>query len=120
MAMQARSKLKSLYASGLSSQEKRKAKNAIFEHMREHYRRLKSGWDGYTGYDQWISRDLNNAKLSSIATYHQYVPAFQQLLKKNKGDLVEFYKQVKTLSELDQGEREKRLRSFLNANGDKY
>ena len=40
----------------------------------------------------------NNALLASFATYTQLVPAFEQLLQEEGGDLEKFYARVKTLS----------------------
>ncbi|MGH8458752.1 MAG: aminopeptidase, partial [Nevskiales bacterium] len=55
------------------------------------YARLKTAWGGYGGYDAWFSTDLNNAKLLAVATYHEWVPAFRQLLLNADGDLGRFY-----------------------------
>jgi predicted aminopeptidase len=40
-----------------------------------------------------------------VATYYDLVPAFQQLLQENNGDLERFYKQVRSLSKLPKDER---------------
>ena len=113
MVMQARSELEKVYTSGKSIQEKRKAKSRIFANIRESYRELKSGWDGYTGYDQWVSGDLNNAKLSSVAIYHQYVPAFQVLMNQTGGDLQAFYAAARELSFMEKEAREKKLKGLM-------
>jgi predicted aminopeptidase len=39
-----------------------------------------------TGYRAWIEAGLNNAHLTSIATYHDQVPHFAQLLRERCGD----------------------------------
>jgi predicted aminopeptidase len=38
-----------------------------------------------SGYSAWIDEGLNNAHLASIATYHEQVPYFEQLLKDKCG-----------------------------------
>ncbi len=61
--------------------------------MRAEYARMKLSWGGYSGYDGFVLKDLNNAKLGSIATYTKQVPAFKALLKGENGDLPRFLRQ---------------------------
>ena len=55
---------------------------------------------------------LNNARLSSLATYHELVPAFQVLLRQVDYDLNEFYTKVKALASLPKKERLAELKSL--------
>jgi predicted aminopeptidase len=100
-----RERLSALYAGSLSGSEKRQIKAAILAGAEQAYAVLKNSWDGYAGYDPWMSRGLNNARLASVATYHDLVPAFQGLLAAEGGDLPAFYRKVKALSALPPPER---------------
>ena len=101
--------LRELYASELPVDEKRATKRRIIEQLRQDYERRKSEIDGFKVYDKWFSKEINNARLASVATYEDYVPAFQQLLSEQSGDLERFYQAVRDLADLDQTERHQKL-----------
>lgn len=104
-----RQKLDEAYKQAGSDADKLAAKNAVFDAMRADYASLKAAWGGFTGYDAWLLKDLNNAKLGSISTYTQQVPAFNALLGRGNGDLAKFYVEVKALAALPKDERNRRL-----------
>lgn len=95
-----RRKLKKLYSSGLTEAQMQQGKALVFDDMRKQYQSLKSGWDGYSGYDAWFGADLNNAKLLAVATYHVWVPAFRQLLANSDHDLSRFYADAELAAQL--------------------
>jgi predicted aminopeptidase len=109
-----REQLAGLYRSSGSADEKRKEKKAVFTDMERAYADLKSAWGGYAGYDAWMARGLNNARLASVATYDDLVPAFQGLLAASGGDLPAFYGQVRVLAALPSPERLARLDGYLH------
>lgn len=113
LAMGVRGQLQALYARDLAPASMRAEKQALFGWMREEYARMKEAWDGYAGYDGWMSRPLNNARLASMASYHEYVPAFRALLEGEDGDLARFYRTVRAIADLPSGERQARLESLL-------
>lgn len=112
LVMGARERLAALYADSLSDGEKQAGKKRILAELRAEYQRLKEAWNGYSGYDAWFERDLNNAKLASVATYHQYVPAFQALLRENGNDLRVFYQAARALADLPAAQRNERLEAL--------
>jgi len=112
MVTKYRKDLESLYAENLSAQEKRQSKAAVFEKFEDEYRLLKQHWGGYSGYDLWMSRKMNNAKLISVSTYHDLVPEFLELLKTCNNDLKVFYKKCRALSERPKEERLVYLEKF--------
>jgi len=59
--------------------------------MRVDYAALKASWDDYPGYDQWMSQEMNNARLVAVATYNDYVPAFEVLFKESGSSFDQFY-----------------------------
>ena len=105
MVTKYRKELETLYARDLSTPEKRHAKAAVFEKLKDEYRLLKQHWGGYSGYDLWMSRKMTNAKLLSVSTYHDLVPEFLGLLKTCNNDLKVFYKKCQDLSKKSKEER---------------
>ncbi len=109
-----RAALETLYQQSLEESVKRDAKQAVFDDMRNNYAALKDSWDGYSGYDNWFSRDLNNARLLAVATYRRYVPAFAAIYVEAGEDLDAFYALAKKISELPSEERAMRMEAYLD------
>jgi predicted aminopeptidase len=103
-----RGKLEANYARSVGDDAKRKQKVVIFQELKDEYQTLRASWGGYTGYDRWFAEPLSNANLASIATYHDFVPAFKALLQQEKS-FAKFYEAVRALSMLDKNERHRRL-----------
>ncbi len=113
-----RLELQTVYTADLVVEDKRLAKQQIISHGHETYARLKEGWGGYAGYDRWMEKGINNARLSSAAAYHDLVSAFQTLLQRVDYDLPAFYVEVKKLGSLPEDARQAKLKSLsprLNA-----
>ncbi len=106
--------LEELYSSSLSEDEMRSAKALRFEQMREEYNALKESWGGYAGYDGWFSRDLNNARLVSVATYNDYVPAFEKMFKQQGSSFEKFYTAALDVSRLPASERTRIMEELLD------
>jgi len=100
-----RDKLRAIYASSLEPVAMRNAKSLVIAEMQQTYAALKTGWGGYSGYDQWFSQSLNNAALGSIAIYTQWVPGFELLLEQEGRNLPRFYRRVAALAKLTKSER---------------
>ena len=103
-----RERLKKLYASGLSPDELRPKKAAVFAELTDEARTLQRK-QGHQYYESWLKEGLNNAHLASVATYYQCVPGFQRLLEVQGGDLVRFYAAAKELSKVPRAERHAQL-----------
>jgi predicted aminopeptidase len=108
------SRLKALYSQKLLPDDKRPLKKEIFNQLRFEYERMKQAWQGYTGYDYWFKEPLNNAKLISVSTYYDYLPAFIRILEQSNGDLEQFYGRCKKLAGLSKSERNLRLQNYFN------
>jgi predicted aminopeptidase len=104
-----RDALVAAYAGDAAREEKRARKAGIYDAMRAQYAQLKQRWGGYTGYDDWFNENLNNAKLASVVTYADHVPAFQALLRAHDGDFTAFYAAAREIGELSEQERRERL-----------
>jgi len=109
IVLNTRNHLQQIYQRNLSSSDMQIAKIAAFDQLRKQYVKLKQRWGGYNGYDTWFGGDLNNAKLLSVATYQDYVPAFRALLAQVGNDLPAFYNKVTQLGKLSKEERQVEL-----------
>ena len=113
LVLSTRNDLEHIYQQNLPIEKKQIAKVAAYETLRTQYQQLKTRWGGYTGYDAWFAKDLNNAKLLSIVTYQDLVPAFRNLFEQVGGDLQAFYQAAKQLEEeLSIEERHAKLRDM--------
>lgn len=104
-------KLKAVVKRDSQSEDKlRLQKQLVLQRMREQYTRLKANWGGDTEYDGWFAHPINNAHLNSVAAYYDFVPAFEQILAGQGGDLDKFYRAVEELSKKPKSERHEQLR----------
>lgn len=92
-----RGKLEQAFERDTDAATKRADKAQLLEELVDDYNILKASWGGYDAYDTWIKTDLNNAKIASIATYNDYVPAFRSILASVDYDLAKFYPIVEKL-----------------------
>jgi predicted aminopeptidase len=106
-----RHQLEVTYAGTGSPDAQRAAKARLFQQLKDDYAPLKQSWDGFTGYDRWFAEPLSNAKLASVATYTDFVPAFRALLARER-DLPHFYAAVRQFAALDKDERHRHLRQL--------
>ena len=109
-----RDRFAELYEQELSETEKRRRKMALQQDMRAAYQRLKQAWGEAGSYDRWFDSSLNNAQLSTVASYNDLVPAFQALLASEGGDLNAFYRRIAELAELDEEQRNRRLQAVTS------
>ncbi|MCP4993520.1 MAG: aminopeptidase [Gammaproteobacteria bacterium] len=107
-------KLQLLYAGPLGEVEMLQQKKELFDALRLAYGELKAGWGGYGGFDGWFERPLNNARLASVATYREWVPAFEQLWFQSEKDMSRFYQACEALGDLPMGERREQMQRLKN------
>lgn len=110
---QTRDQLQALYTSGGDEGTMRESKKQVFTGMREQYEKLKASWGGYSGYDGWFKRELNNARLLAVATYRKNVPAFQTMYEESGQDMAAFYTLAKQLADLPYKKRQARINQYL-------
>ncbi len=113
MIARTRARLDELYRSGLPDDEMRSAKAQELNRLREEYELVKASWSGYNRFDPWFNGALNNARIASLATYREFLPAFRALLARSGGDLRRFYQSAKDLAALDATEREEKMRGLM-------
>jgi predicted aminopeptidase len=109
LLLRCRGALQHNYESGAGIAEKRATKALVFRQMREDYQVLKASWGGYAGYDRFFAEPLSNAHLAAVATYNDFVPAFRNLLARER-TFTAFYAAVRRLAALDRNERNRQLK----------
>lgn len=111
-----RQELVDLYRQELDAKVMRENKQAVFDSMRDKYSQLKNEkWNGFTGYDNWFARDLNNARLIAVSTYRKWIPAYAAIFKEQGEDFDKFYVRIRELADMDFEPRQKLLREYLEA-----
>jgi len=108
-----RSDLEALYELEIDDEKKREQKKQRFAQMRADYAALKRSWDDYEGYDHWFSTELNNARLVSVSTYNEYIPAFEVMFDQSGGSLAQFYQTAKDVADLPAEERTAIMQDLL-------
>lgn len=100
-----RERFDSLYKLDLEAASMRSQKSQLQQALREEYDLLKQQWEGYEGYDGWFSRSLNNAQLSTVASYNDLLPFFVAVFDQSNQDFSAFYREVRRIAELPERER---------------
>ncbi|HET8705698.1 MAG TPA: aminopeptidase, partial [Pseudomonadales bacterium] len=101
------------YSQTLSLEQRRAGKAAIYADLNKHYVELRNSWGGYSGYDNWFNDNLNNAKLSAVATYNDLTPLFNQLLEKLNYNYAAFFDKLRTLEKHPPDQRISELHHWL-------
>ncbi len=91
-----RDELQSLYDSSGNAAELRKKKQALLAALEQRYTAHKQQyWGGEPLFDKWFGVPVNNARLSSIATYYAEVPRLESLLRACSNDVGAFLARLK-------------------------
>ena len=98
-------KLEMTYNSEISTNEKRANKKFLLNQIAEEYEnQYETG--GNTGrYVTWLSSGLNNAKLTTVITYQDYVSGFLTIFNHEYRNYQKFYESVEKLSKCDKFRR---------------
>lgn len=106
LVSQYRERFAELYQQQLAPESMRLEKTALQQALRSEYETIKQGWQGYAGYDAWFSHSLNNAQLSTVASYNDLLPFFMALLQQSNEDFGSFFIEVKRIAQLSSAQRE--------------
>lgn len=113
---QTRRQLTQLYQqTDLSPTEKRLAKTRLIKQLRSRAQQLNRRYGGSLKIDKWFHQPVNNARLLSIATYYDLVPAFESLLAQCQYDLPTFFKTLHPLRKQTKTQRRQFLEKFQPA-----
>jgi len=115
LTRQTRQDLQKIYASQESSAkgiEQRVAlKKKTMDDFWARYTALRQRWGGYAGYDEWVAH-ANNAALGALASYEDWVPAFENLFDQQGRNWPRFYDAVRQLAQLETRARQLRLQTL--------
>ena len=109
-----RERLLQVYEAPSGDVEKRRRKKEQIERLREAFISLQQQWGDSQAYSAWMATPINNAKLNSVALYHDLVPALERLLAEEKYQLPNFYQRCTQLAGLSPEERRALLEAPLN------
>jgi len=110
LVLDARARLRALYATALPADEMRLRKGEEIERLRRDYRELRdSRWGGSGAYDDWINSEINNAKLLPFGLYRRWVPAFAALFETQGRAWPAFYAAAAEIARLDAAARSQAL-----------
>lgn len=104
-----------LFDSALSDTEKRIQKQDLINALEAGYLQFKQTW-GFSGYDQWFAAGLNNAQLSTVATYNELKPGFMALYRQSEQNLPKFLTACRDLANEDKDQRHQHLIQLANDN----
>ena len=113
----ARARLTAVYAADTDDAFKRNQKTQLLAGLGDEYQSLVAGWqdEGLKGrpYSALFAQGVNNASLSAIATYDDYVPAFEELLRDCDYGIECFYARSKDIGRLAPDERHAHMQDLL-------
>ncbi len=107
LAEETRTKLAETFGAPQSDAWKRQRKGTLLEELRAAYSERRADWGDR--WDGFFDAGLNNARLASLAAYHDLVPGLRRVLAAENGDLERFYVAAKALADLAPEERRRRL-----------
>ncbi|MEM6701190.1 MAG: aminopeptidase [Acidobacteriota bacterium] len=109
LVLEARGALDDVY-SNAEAGEVAKLKEQAFERLSQRYEETHEDWDPDRRYAGWFARELNNAHLVQVGSYHQHVDFFLALFER-QGGFSEFYEAVAEMARLSPEERNEALSS---------
>ncbi len=113
LVMRHRSELEDLYQTQATDEAKLAGKSQILARMRAAHQTIKrERWGDSNAYDAWFER-ANNATMGIMATYNEWVPAFEALFQQQGSDFDRFYTEVKRLADLPPSERRATLGKLM-------
>jgi predicted aminopeptidase len=117
LLLETRQRLDRLYRQPLPDEARRSLKAGEIQRLHQAYATLKQQWGGFSGYDGWFRRPVNNARLALVATYEQWAPVFSLLLRRAGGSMPTFYQACEGLAGLPHDQRQQQMQALLKAAG---
>ncbi|MES2737575.1 MAG: aminopeptidase [Verrucomicrobiota bacterium] len=108
--LQTRTEVAALYAQkDLDEKAMREGKQAAFARMKLRLEAMNRRQGGSLKLDRWFQKPMNNARLNTLATYYDLVPAFEARLRSHGGDIEAFLKEMEGLKTLAPMERRAKI-----------
>lgn len=113
-------KLAKVYDSDATEAQKRKLKADLLTQLRQSYLQAVDEKKISNRYLNWFAAPLNNAKLSTVSNYQQWVPALRFKIRSLERNWLSFYQWSAEIAELEHTERNALLEELqLAANQEK-
>lgn len=111
LLQQTRDRLEALYETQETTpvETLRLGKARILDEARAAYAAMKRRGECDDSYDRLFSKQLNNARLTALATYYDLVPAFHHLFQQQDRDWEKFHRAVAAMKPLSKEARRQRL-----------
>jgi predicted aminopeptidase len=87
------------------------AKKEVIDGFKSQYELLKTSWNDFAGYDNWV-KQANNAAFGALAAYDDGVPQFEALFEQQGGDWARFYAAVQGLAAMPKEARQLALKKI--------
>lgn len=115
-----RTELAQIYGTEPPSDEAlaRRRKVQSLDTFRAELETLRSRWNSKTAFSSWLKKAVNNARLNTVSTYYDLVPAFLKLLEQQNHDFETFYAEVRRIGRMPKPERHAYLSALEGANAD--
>ncbi len=113
LVAEARQELRALYTRESGAAALSQGKAAILGALQTRFRNAAEDSPALQNYAGWIGNGLNNAKLASVATYHDRIPAFERLFRESDG-FSAFYEICRALANLDPASRAQQMHNAAN------
>nr|WP_246431179.1 aminopeptidase [Prosthecobacter dejongeii] len=108
--LQTRTEVARLYAQkDLDEKAMREGKQAAFVRMKLRLEAMNKRYGGSLKLDRWFKKPMNNARLNTLATYYDLVPAFEARLRAKGGDIEAFLKEMEEMKTLNPMERRAKI-----------
>jgi predicted aminopeptidase len=111
-----RDRLKNLYASGGNETAMEAGKQREIAAFRQRYVQWRDqSWPNEDGYDAWMAKPINNARLLPFGLYDQWTPAFAAIFQQSDNRWPDFYARVRALSRKPKAQRDATLAQLKTA-----
>jgi predicted aminopeptidase len=115
LALATREELKKTYTlPDRTRAERLQQKNAVLQRFKSRALALDQRGQGSNSIARWFQKPVNNARLATLSTYHERVPAFESMLRRADGHLETFFAEVESMRKLTREERDKRVFACSN------
>jgi len=92
----------------------RRRKADSLDDFRAELETLRARWKSKTAFSSWLKKSVNNARLNTVSTYYDLVPAFLALLQQQDNDFEAFYAEVKRIGKMPKPERRAYLEGLMS------
>jgi predicted aminopeptidase len=114
LVLDLRDRLQKLYASGVDVEAMETGKQREIAAFRQRYAQWRdANWPGDHGYDAWVAKPINNARLLPFGLYDQWMPAFAAIFRASGSQWPAFYARVRALAREPKSTRDAALKDLL-------